>query len=690
MEASKINAGSQDEDHAGPNPGEQDEGHAGPNPGTLDEGQARSNPGDTAGSQPPPSHVPHEENSEKTNAETEVQSMISVLVHQDTSSVPPMTTPVIDLTTMQSDSPLPTLTATTSIITTTTTIPPTPQQQSTTDPILVRRIGELEQHMADLLQDNLAMGERLDKHGTRLYNLENLDIPHKVSQDVDEIVTDAVDWAMQAPLRARFRDLPTVDMKEILQQRMFEDDSYKANNVHKDLYEVLQKSLELDYSNQRREALSSSKTTASAQQSVAWTTSDIRYESTDIPGVQELSPSDDLMHNDSAPDEQVQVSDDQDYGNDHTPTAADSRKDWWKPLPKEERLATRKPTWTIPSSHKSDLENNWASALATTYEPPVENSLLVKIRDIMTFLNSYCQRMNKIVLTQADFKGQAYEVVKAFYPDVIQLQFQMEECHKMLTERVNWANPDGDQGSYPALYISKMKAASYPDFGLELLVLEQIWIDDVCTYDVSAKYGISHWWFTRQKFYIDRHDSPSRRKEIAKKDFKNLYPSNFKDLNFLLLQGHLNYLSGLDKRMLSTAVKLWTQNLVIRQRVEDFQLGYEFKPDYTIIESPRAVIFPVNNNERKIIRFNEIYKFSDGTLTPILETLDYRVKEFKIKRLNPGMNTRFWTEKGMTRSKEFITAIERQLKTRRIYRNLECVVGGRVYDIDYRLLQRTE
>ncbi|GJT14932.1 hypothetical protein Tco_0873638 [Tanacetum coccineum] len=330
--------------------------------------------------------------------------MVSVLIHQDTSSVPLMTTPVIDLTTMQSDSPLPKSTTTTSIITTTTTIPPTPQpQQSTTDPILVYRIGKLEQHMADLLEDNLALGERLDKHGTRLYNLENLDIPHKVSQAVDEIVTDAL---------------------------MFEDDSYKANNVHKDLYEALQKSLELDYSNQRladqeearkkkrkrrdaprsplgfppsqpppppppagasgapgtsgalgssqllppppppstgtsgstpqqgREALSSSKTTASAQQSMAWTTSDTRYESTSITGVQELSPSDDLMHDDSTPDEQVQVSDDQDSRNDHTPAAADSRKDWWKPLPEEERLATPKPAWTIPSSHKSDLENN--------------------------------------------------------------------------------------------------------------------------------------------------------------------------------------------------------------------------------------------------------------------------------------------------------------------------------------------
>ncbi|GJY39245.1 hypothetical protein Tco_0425609 [Tanacetum coccineum] len=202
-------------------------------------------------------------------------------------------------------------------------------------------------------------------------------------------------------------------------------------------------------------------------------------------------------------------------------------------------------------------------------------------------------------------------------------------------------------------------------------------------------------WFNRQKFYIDQHDSPSRHKEVRThmrilsvirvKAYSRY--GDFEDLNMLLLQGHLDHLPGSDKWMLSTTVKLWTQNLVIRQRVKDFQLGiesyqtqlnltkpgwdatgYEFKHDYTIIESPRAVVFPVDNNDRKIMR----------------------VKEFKVKRLNPGMNTRFWTEKDVTRSKEFIAAIERRLKTRRIYRNLECFVGGRVRDIDYRLLQRTE
>ncbi|GJX89204.1 retrovirus-related pol polyprotein from transposon TNT 1-94, partial [Tanacetum coccineum] len=120
----------------------QDEGQDGPNPGEHDEGQARPNPGDTEASQPPSSHVVHvgpnlehmilkplilqfsqtlskwmknslkwpiqmfrrtlnsqlkEDEPEKTNTELEVQSMVTVPIHQDTSSVPLMTTPVIDL-----------------------------------------------------------------------------------------------------------------------------------------------------------------------------------------------------------------------------------------------------------------------------------------------------------------------------------------------------------------------------------------------------------------------------------------------------------------------------------------------------------------------------------------------------------------------------------------------------------------
>ncbi|GKG62028.1 hypothetical protein Tco_0623745, partial [Tanacetum coccineum] len=79
-------------------------------------------------------------------------------------------------------------------------LPPQPQQGSL-DSIVIQHIGVLEQHVVDLVEANQALEERLDKHGSRLYKLENLDIPHQVSKAVDELVTDAIDWAIQAPLR---------------------------------------------------------------------------------------------------------------------------------------------------------------------------------------------------------------------------------------------------------------------------------------------------------------------------------------------------------------------------------------------------------------------------------------------------------------------------------------------------------
>ncbi|GKB82733.1 hypothetical protein Tco_0949628 [Tanacetum coccineum] len=197
----------------------------------------------------------------------------------------------------------------------------------------------------------------------------------------------------------------------------------------------------------------------------------------------------------------------------------------------------------------SDVENNWASMLVSTYEPPAENSLLAKTGDMTTF-------MNCLPLPLGGLPGHV----------TIQTQFFFNKDLDYLRY--------GNKGSKPVQSISKMKAAYYLDFALELLVPEQMWIDDVCTYDKSAEYGISHWWFNRQKFYINIHDSLSRRREVI------------------------------------------THMRILSVRVEDFQLGienyqkqlnltkpgwdakgFEFKHDYTIIDSPRAVVFPVDNNE---------------------------------------------------------------------------------------------
>ncbi|GKF66519.1 hypothetical protein Tco_0193036, partial [Tanacetum coccineum] len=136
---------------------------------------------------------------------------------------------------------------------------------------------------------------------------------------------------------------------------------------------------------------------------------------------------------------------------------------------------------------------------------------------------------------------------------------------------------------------------------------------------------ISHWWFNRQKFYIDRHDSLLRRKDVR----THMQILSVVKIKAYSIYGY-DYLSEIVLRRADFQEHTIDEKRFQEPRVEDFQLGiesyqtqlnltklrwdakgFEFKHDYTIIESPRAVVFPVNNNEQKIMRFNEIYKFSD-------------------------------------------------------------------------------
>ncbi|GKF30351.1 hypothetical protein Tco_0100149, partial [Tanacetum coccineum] len=148
---------------------------------------------------------------------------------------------------------------------------------------------------------------------------------------------------------------------------------------------------------------------------------------------------------------------------------------------------------------------------------------------------------------------------------------------------------------------------------------------------------------------------------------------------------------------------------VIRKRVEDLQLGIEsyqtklnltepnwdtsdilYKEDYTIVSKPRAVIYRDRNDQKKMMRENEVHKFSNGTLTRILERLAHMVKDFMLFKYNPGMEKRIWSEGDRRRSKEFMEMIKRRLKIRRIFNSLESFVSERLRDVDYRLIQRIE
>ncbi|GKB60639.1 hypothetical protein Tco_0916825 [Tanacetum coccineum] len=81
----------------------------------------------------------------------------------------------------------------------------------------------------------------------------------------------------------------------------------------------------------------------------------------------------------------------------------------------------------------------------------------------------YCKKKGISELTQKYLEGPAYETVKVFHPGIVHLQFQMEECHKLLTDQVddailrynvNKPLPLGGDPGRAALSISKENTGS--------------------------------------------------------------------------------------------------------------------------------------------------------------------------------------------------------------------------------------
>nr|GEY74012.1 monodehydroascorbate reductase [Tanacetum cinerariifolium] len=320
-------------------------------------------------------------------------------------------------------------------------------------------------------------------------------------------------------------------------------------------------------------APSSSKTAVSAEYQ-AWTTTDIRLR----PSIS-LTPADLEMDEDMAPDEQAQSSDDEDIGSAHIPKA---------------------------------------SALASNYSPPAEDSLLAQTGDIATFMDWFCKRRGITELKPQTWKALLLKSLKSFIlikPLPLrgppgQVTIQSDFFFNKDLEYLRY----GSKGSRPALSISKMKAAYYLDAGLEQMVPDQFWIKEECKYDIAAMYDISHWWFQRQRFYIDRHTFQGDRRAVM---------THMRILSVVRIEVFSMYgpVPVKPSRSLEPPPterqedsyygrQPMDQTSGYRKHVKDFQLGiesyqtqlnltkpqwdatgFEYKHDYAVIDSSRAVMF---------------------------------------------------------------------------------------------------
>nr|GEV62173.1 reverse transcriptase domain-containing protein [Tanacetum cinerariifolium] len=227
--------------------------------------------------------------------------------------------------------------------------------------------------------------------------------------------------------------------------------------------------------------------------------------------------------------------------------------------------------------------------------------------------------------------------------------------------------------------VTKTKAADYGHIKwIEDLVPREMWIQQPIDYNKHALWGVSHWGRKRKQFYgyaVNREsarDVYSKRRIIAiielqimewhdykhldwisvrrdddqiykfkEGDFKRLRLQDIEDMLLLLVQGKLSNLTVEEHLAFNVSLRMFTRSIVIQRRVEDLQLGVESyqkklnltRPDkyrsdlrqreaYTAYLNPRGFIYQNKDKKNRLIRIDELHKFSDGTLNDVRNALN--------------------------------------------------------------------
>nr|GEU33587.1 retrovirus-related Pol polyprotein from transposon TNT 1-94 [Tanacetum cinerariifolium] len=396
-----------------------------------------------------------------------------------------------------------------------------------------------------------------------------------------------------------------------------------------------------------------------------------------------------------------------------------SKRDWFtKPTRPQEPID---PDWNIGKTPQKGLTQNWLMTLVASSS--TDKSL---------------KSFDELMSTPIEFS--------AYIMNGLTISNLTQET---LLEKLDWENPEGRdypfdltkplplvkirnrqkvtadyffnndlkylQGGISAMTyttsLTKIKAAHYDLPGIKDMV-PNIWSPIKVALDRYAKWGISHWRAQRKTFYAyaqgleSTHDVYSTKRILAVTRVDVMKKHGYGYLREIEVRraDSLTNLSSDEVSDFAIALKMFTRSLVIQKRVIDLQLSVEsyqkkinvtrpntVRPDlqkrhpYTPYQDPQGFIYDDSLERNRLMRSDELYKFSNGTLTRLLTFLEDLTKNIHMRYLPK----RRWSSLEKKRAHFMIKEINKLLKERRIMRSLEKFVGRRLYDSDPQLFQRT-
>nr|GEW62465.1 reverse transcriptase domain-containing protein [Tanacetum cinerariifolium] len=242
------------------------------------------------------------------------------------------------------------------------------------------------------------------------------------------------------------------------------------------------------------------------------------------------------------------------------------------------------------------------------------------------FLAFLINRLKVDTLTPDLLAGPTYELMKGSCKSLVELEFFLEEVYKATTDQLHWNNPEGHQ--YPHNLLKPLP------------LITNSRGRRVIPFDTSLTMTSS--------IYVV---VPPVKRSLLEMSTQNVESSL--SPNFRLSNG--------------TTTSTWIGSICV-----------EMMTRYTSSKKATSRGFAFKT-------LKTCCCFCDDTLNDVRTALDDRFKGIRMKYLSQTI----WRRIDKERAAVMIQAIDKQLKTGKIMRSLEKFVGERLYEGDFRMLQRT-
>ncbi|GJU70584.1 hypothetical protein Tco_1256843 [Tanacetum coccineum] len=336
------------------------------------------------------------------------------------------------------------------------------------------------------------------------------------------------------------------------------------------------------------------------------------------------------------------------------------------------------------------------------------------------------------IFTQDILLGHAFKLLKVTCSSSIELEYNFQECFNALTDKLDWNNPEGYH--YPFDLSKPFPLQGPPShrtvvddyfFNNDLEYLKTSDLEVTYTTSITRSKEVKIWSLhfgvpssMRMKKMLKKESSTrailgvksvsvkklhgyGHLEEIVVKrsdqqlykfkegDFIDLHLNNIKDMLLLAVQHKLFHLDGNVIIYFIVALRMFTRSLILKRCVEDLQLGVEsyqkklnitkphktfpdieFKEPYTPLYDPPGIVYEDLDKHKRVLRADELYKFSDGTLKSIRDAIHHRVLDFRLD-YSTEMPKRKWKAVDRKRLGLMIELIDKQLRERDVIRNLE-------------------